>query len=142
MALIVDTQKYLDTVRQLLQEGQTNVPVPVTGTSMCPFLHPGDIACLNRITRTPSRGDIVLFTRPDGSYVLHRVFKVRKDGSFLLLGDNQLLPEPVPGMERIHATVTSVRVKDKNVSPSSLRWWFYAHLWSRPARRIIGRLRK
>lgn len=141
MALIVDTKKYLDTVCQLLQEGQTNVPVPVTGTSMCPFLHPGDIAYLNRIPSAPKRGDIVLFTRADGSFVLHRVFRVKKDGSFLLLGDNQLLPEPVPGMERIYAQVTTVRIKDKNLTPKSLRWRLYAHLWSRPVRRVIGRLR-
>ena len=140
MALIVDTKEYLNTICQLLQEGKQDLPVPVTGNSMCPFLHPGDIVYLNRYTEL-EKGDIVLFTRPDGSFVLHRIYQIKKDGSYLILGDNQLLPEPVPA-ERIHAIVTSVRIKEKVVTPKSLRWQCYAKLWTRPVRRIIGKLRR
>ena len=139
MALIVDTKEYLNTICGLLAEGKTDLPVPVTGNSMCPFLYPGDIVYLNR-PAAPRRGDIVLFTRADGSFVLHRIYRVNRDGTYLLLGDNQLLPEPVPG-ERIHAQVTSVRRKGKNLTQKSFRWWCYKHLWSRPVRRVIGRLR-
>lgn len=140
MALIVDTKEYLDTICQLLREGKRDLPVPVTGDSMRPFLNPGDIVYLNRYA-VLEKGDIVLFTRPDGSYVLHRIYRIGKDGSYLMLGDNQLLPEPVPA-ERIHAKVTSARCKDKLLTPKSLRWCCYAKLWTRPARRIIGKLRR
>ena len=140
MALIVDTKEYLNTICQLLQEGKQDLPVPVTGNSMCPFLHPGDIVYLNRYTEL-EKGDIVLFTRPDGSFVLHRIYQIKKDGSYLILGDNQMLPEPVPA-ERIHAIVTSVRIKEKVITPKSLRWQCYAKLWSRPVRRIIGKLHR
>ena len=140
MALIVDTKEYLNTICQLLREGKQDLPVPVTGNSMCPFLHPGDIVYLNRYTEL-EKGDIVLFTRPDGSFVLHRIYRIEPDGSYLILGDNQLLPEPVP--ERcVHAKVTAARCKDKQLSPKSFRWWCYAKLWSRPVRRIIGKLRR
>lgn len=143
MALIVDTKEYLSTICVLLQEGKTDLPVPVTGSSMCPFLHPGDIVYLNRLDGAPKRGDIVLFTRAEGSFVLHRVFRARQDGSFLLLGDNQTQPEPVPGTDRIHALVTSARRRDKPLSRRSLCWWFYAHVWLliRPLRSLIARLR-
>ena len=140
MALIVDTKEYLNTICQLLQEGKQDLPVPVTGNSMCPFLHPGDIVYLNRYTEL-EKGDIVLFTRPDGSFVLHRIYQIKKDGSYLILGDNQMLPEPVPA-ERIHAIVTSARIKEKVITPKSLRWQCYAKLWTRPVRRIIGKLRR
>ena len=140
MALIVDTKEYLNTICQLLQGGKQDLPVPVTGNSMCPFLHPGDIVYLNRYTEL-EKGDIVLFTRPDGSFVLHRIYQIKKDGSYLILGDNQMLPEPVPA-ERIHAIVTSVRIKEKVVTPKSLRWQCFAKLWTRPVRRIIGKLRR
>ena len=140
MALIVDTKEYLNTICQLLQEGKQDLPVPVTGNSMCPFLHPGDIVYLNRYTEL-EKGDIVLFTRPDGSFVLHRIYQIKKDGSYLILGDNQMLPEPVP-TERIHAIVTSARIKEKVITPKSLRWQCYAKLWTRPVRRIIGKLRR
>ena len=140
MALIVDTKEYLNTICQLLREGKQDLPVPVTGNSMCPFLHPGDIVYLNRYTEL-EKGDIVLFTRPDGSFVLHRIYQIKKDGSYLILGDNQMLPEPVPA-ERIHAIVTSARIKEKVITPKSLRWQCYAKLWTRPVRRIIGKLRR
>ena len=140
MALIVDTKEYLNTICQLLQEGKQDLPVPVTGNSMCPFLHPGDIVYLNRYTEL-EKGDIVLFTRPDGSFVLHRIYQIKKDGSYLILGDNQMLPEPVPA-ERIHAIVTSIRIKEKVLTPRSFLWWCYAKLWSRPVRRIIGKLHR
>ena len=139
MALIIDTKEYLNTVCTLLTEGKTDVPVPVTGNSMCPFLHPGDIVYLN-LPGTPKRGDIVLFTRPDGSFVLHRIYRVCRDGSFLLLGDNQLIPEPVPAAQ-IQAKVTGARRKDKPLKVTSFRWWCYTHLWTRPVRRIAGKLR-
>ena len=140
MALIVDTKEYLNTICRLLQEGQQDLPVPVTGNSMCPFLHPGDIVYLNRFADL-EKGDIVLFTRPDGSFVLHRIYQIKKDGTYLILGDNQLLPEPVPA-ERIHAIVTSARIKEKVVTPKSLRWQCYAKLWPRPVRHIIGKLHR
>ena len=140
MALIVDTKEYLNTICQLLREGKQDLPVPVTGNSMCPFLHPGDIVYLNRFAAL-EKGDIVLFTRPDGSFVLHRIYQIKKDGSYLILGDNQMLPEPVPA-ERIHAIVTSARIKEKVITPKSLRWQCYAKLWTRPVRRIIGKLRR
>ena len=140
MALIVDTKEYLNTICRLLQEGQQDLPVPVTGNSMCPFLHPGDIVYLNRFADL-EKGDIVLFTRPDGSFVLHRIYQIKKDGTYLILGDNQLMPEPVPA-ERIHAIVTSARIKEKVVTPKSLRWQCYAKLWPRPVRHIIGKLHR
>ena len=140
MALIVDTKEYLNTICQLLREGKQELPVPVTGNSMRPFLNPGDIVYLTRYTEL-KKGDIVLFTRPDGSFVLHRIYRMEPDGSYLMLGENQLLPEPVPA-ERIHAIVTSVRIKEKVITPKSLRWQCYAKLWTRPVRRIIGKLHR
>ena len=66
MALIVDTKEYLNTICQLLQEGKQDLPVPVTGNSMCPFLHPGDIVYLNRYTEL-EKGDIVLVPTRDAA---------------------------------------------------------------------------
>ncbi len=139
---VVDTEAYLDQVVAMLREGAASVPVPVAGNSMCPFLHPGDTVYLDLPTRPLRRGDIVLFTRPSGQYVLHRICQRCSDGSFLLLGDNQTVREPVPGMERIHAIVTSARCRNKQVTPRSLRWWFFAHPWRwlSPLRPWFGRI--
>ena len=140
MALIVDTKEYLNTICQLLREGKRDLPVPVTGNSMCPFLYPGDVVYLNPVSALKS-GDIVLFTRCDGSYVLHRIYRIQKNGTYLMLGDNQLQLEPVPA-EQIHGMVTSARCKEKMLTPKSLRWWCFEKLWSRPLRRVIGKLHR
>ncbi len=136
----VDTKQYLDTVCRMLRDGVVEVPVPVTGTSMVPFLHPGDMAYLSLPDSALKKGDIVLFTRPDGQYVLHRIVKVGRDGSFLMLGDAQVTKEPVPSRDRIHARVTAVRRREKLIRPGDREWELYAGPWVAlaPLRRQIG----
>lgn len=73
-------------LQDLLAEG-LSVEVPVTGTSMSPFIRSGDTITLAPIGRHVSRrGDIVGFPRPDGRLVVHRVIALR-DGRVLTRGD-------------------------------------------------------
>lgn len=125
---LLDTKAYLDQVCAMLREGAESVPVPVAGTSMCPFLRHGDTVYLDLPRRALKKGDIVLFTRPDGRYILHRIAKACPPDGFLLLGDNQISPEAVPEA-RICAIVTSARCGGKLVFPDSARWRFYAGPW-------------
>ena len=59
------------------------------GTSMLPLLREGrDLFTVVKKGRERCRvGDVVLFRRGDGAYVLHRIVEVRPDG-YVLLGDN------------------------------------------------------
>ena len=94
--MILDTKSYLDTVCALLREGHTHVPVTVAGTSMTPFLDPGDTVFLDLPRKPIGVGDVILFARFGTTYVLHRVVGVFPDGSLeLLLGDAQVRSEPV-----------------------------------------------
>jgi signal peptidase I len=129
MSHVLDTQAFLDMVCELLHEGQTHVAVPVAGSSMVPFLHNGDTVYLDLPDTPIKRGDIVLYTRSNGRYVLHRVYKVKKDGSYIMVGDAQTQLEPIPGREQIHARVTSARHKGKLNRPGTLRWWAYRYIW-------------
>ena len=65
------------------------------GRSMRPFLRSGED--LMRIeVRTDARlkaGDVVLYRRKSGRYVLHRIVKVRKE-DYVLCGDNCWQLEP------------------------------------------------
>lgn len=131
MPWTLDTTEYLDMVCHLLRQGETSVAVPVTGRSMCPFLYPGDTAYLDLPDKKLKKGDIVLFTRPNGQYILHRIVGVREDGGYLLLGDGQLVPEPVMDPSRICARVTSVRRGEKRLAPGSAVWWFFEKPWCR-----------
>lgn len=141
MARMVDTREYLDMVCGLLAEGQTGVPVPVAGSSMTPFLHPGDMVYLDLPDRPLKKGDILLFTRPDGRYILHRLVKVNRDGSLIMLGDAQMEREWVAGPEWVHARVTGANHKGQQLTPQSRRWRIFATFWMWPwvipLRRVI-----
>ncbi len=144
MSLVLDTQEFLDTVCQMLAEGQTNVPIPVAGGSMVPFLHHGDTVYL-AIPDTPlKRGDILLYQRTNGRYILHRIKKVRRDGSLVMVGDAQQELELLPSQALVRARVTSAIHKGKPCTPKSLRWWAYCHLWLWlcPVRHFLMRLRE
>ena len=128
MAKILDTQSYLDTVCGLLQEGHIHVPVTVAGTSMTPYLAPGDTVFLDLPARPIGRGDVILFARFGQKYVLHRVVSVFPDGSLELLGDAQVRSERIrPG--DVRAIVTGARRGDRLLHEDSLRWRFFRDVW-------------
>jgi hypothetical protein len=129
MTRVLDTQAYLNTVCDLLRQGEKSVAVPVAGGSMVPFLINGDTVYLELPTTPIRKGDIVLYTRSSGRYILHRVYRVNPDGSFLMAGDAQIELEYVPGMEKICGRVLYARHRGKLNRPGQLRWWAYCHVW-------------
>lgn len=130
---ILDTEAYLDAVCRMIGEGRENVPVPILGDSMRPFLRSGDFAYLTALPDRIKPGDILLFRRENHRYVLHRVYKIRKDGNLLLLGDSQLTTEAVLA-NQLRAKVSFVRRANQDCRPGSFRWWFFAGPWLRLAR--------
>lgn len=67
-----------------------------SGDSMEPLLHNRQsTVVLEKLSGPVRRGDVVLYRRPAGEYVLHRVVKVL-DGVCLIRGDNRLHAERVP----------------------------------------------
>ena len=127
--------------RILAEEPQVEaLPLIVSGSSMTPFLVPGrDTVYLSRLERPVQRGDILLYQRDSGQYVLHRVWKVEKDGSFTMVGDAQTELEPGIREEQIIAIVTLVIRKEKNIVPGDFWWEFFEKIWIRmvPLRRFV-----
>ena len=140
MSRIVDTTQYLDTALSLLQNGQVHIPVPVSGTSMCPFLHPGDTVYLEPVPKALHPGDIVLFRRRSGQYILHRIIKKASGSTVLIAGDNQTALEPVDAATQIVAYVSSATRKGRSITVQSPTWLFYSILWRwlRPLRPAFG----
>ena len=67
------------------------------GDSMMPLLRQHrDIMVIRKITSPLQKNDAVLFKRPTGQYVLHRIVKVCKNGQYRIVGDNRAFPETVP----------------------------------------------
>lgn len=128
MARSLDTNSYLDTVCQLLAQGQTHVTVPVAGNSMVPFLHDGDTVYLDAAPKKLKKGDVVLYIRENGDYVLHRICEVERNGSLVLVGDAQQLLESLPRTQ-VRGIVVAARHKGKAITPKCFHWWFYRHIW-------------
>lgn len=101
------------------------VVLAVTGKSMLPFLEEGrDSVILEKIKREPKRGDIVLYRRKNGAYVLHRVVK-RKKGSFWFSGDAQKRVEGPVKNSSLIAVCTGIIREEKEYSKNSLLWLIY-----------------
>ena len=68
----------------------------IVGNSMEPMLHNREsvvvIECFDGILK---RGDIPLYKRPNGEYVLHRILRVR-ERDYIIRGDNCLRKEIIP----------------------------------------------
>ena len=119
----------------------------VTGNSMYPMLK-------NRrdsVTLIPpadlQKGDIVLFQRSSGAYILHRIIAVTAEG-YVCCGDNQAIREPVL-REQIVAVVDGFARKGKSYTVGNHFYRIYTAIWMRMfflrrkyyiTRRYFGRL--
>lgn len=124
----LDTKAYLDTICEIANSGQ-EVSTVVSGGSMLPFLASGrDYVYLKKTETPPKKGDIVLFLRKDGSYILHRIRFIRKDG-YYMIGDRQICTEGPITPSQIVAVTVKVRRKGKLITPKSFVWKFYRYIW-------------
>ncbi|MBR3971303.1 MAG: S24/S26 family peptidase [Ruminococcus sp.] len=124
----IDTKSYLDALCKIAKEGKT-VSTIVTGSSMTPFLGSNrDFVYMKAPDKPLKKGDIVLVQRKNGDYVLHRIKRIKKEGIYLL-GDRQYKAEGPVSYEQIRCIVTSIKRKDKLITPKALVWKFYQRIW-------------
>jgi hypothetical protein len=100
------------------------------GDSMMPLLRQGrDLMVIEPRPEKCKRLDAVLYRRPNGKYVMHRILKVRKDG-YVLCGDNRWMREFGVPDEWIIGILTGVlRDGKKLLTVDSFRYRVYVHLW-------------
>ena len=107
------------------------VPLSISGSSMNPFLvHSRDTVYLSKVTRPLKKGDMILYRRDSGDYVLHRIYRVEESGCWLV-GDAQTVLEKGIRPDQILALVTAVRRKGKLLQPGSFWWDFFEKVWIR-----------
>lgn len=106
------------------------------GISMLPWIHEGkDIMIIKKLENDPKKYDSVFFKRPGaigrGEYVLHRVMKDYKNGTYYIIGDNTRTGEIVK-RENIYGILTSIKqpnrtidVKDKNYLLKVKLWYLF-----------------
>lgn len=129
----LDTGAYLSVLCSLIAEGET-VRCTVSGGSMLPFLAHGRDAVILQMPQTPpGRGDIVLYRRADGAYILHRICRVCTDGSYEIIGDAQTTAERGILPEQIAAVTVCVYRGGRKYEKDSFLWRFFAVVWCHPA---------
>lgn len=116
-------------LRQTLEAGGS-VRLPVTGTSNLPVLAPDrDLVTLIRAEQPLKRGDLPLYKRDSGQFVLHRVVSVRADGSYCCCGDHQWKTERGVRPDQILGVVGEICRKGRDISASNPRYRFWIRLW-------------
>ena len=113
----------------------------VTGNSMCPTLYPDRDAVVLAAAEKPRKGQILLFRRESGAYILHRVCRVQS-GKLVMNGDNQGWTEEITP-EQVVAMVTGLHRNGKNYDCGSLSSRMYGWLMVGllPVRRALSWLR-
>ena len=127
---VVDTRQLLGAYEELLPQ-VAELPLRISGNSMAPFLRDGrDTVFLSSIHAPLKVGDMVLYRRRNGQYILHRICKIQGD-SCTMIGDNQLGAEPGISRSQIIARVHRVIRKGKTLTPHSFCWLFFEKVWVR-----------
>lgn len=138
---VVDTNEYVSVLRELAEEGRV-VSMLVVGSSMSPFLcHKRDYIYFTKPDRELRRGDMVFYQRDTGQYVMHRIYKRKKD-DYYMVGDAQTQIEgPLRG-DQIFARIIKVKRKGRIIEPGNFWWEFFEHVWIRiiPMRKVIEKL--
>lgn len=121
----------IDVIEEILAGGGEFRIYP-RGTSMLPLIVQGkDSVVLKRdFQHTARKHDIAFYCRDDGHYVLHRVMKIKKDGTYVMCGDNQTELEQNIRKEQIIGCVCEIYKGEKRVSVRSIRYRVYVLLWS------------
>ena len=110
---------------QMEEGGQASLTV--TGNSMYPMLYGRkDTVTLIPTKGSHKKGDILLYRRESGQYVLHRVIALTESG-YICSGDNQVMREPVR-QEQVFAVVDGFTRKGKAYSLQCTAYRIYSFL--------------
>ena len=118
-------QELLPFIEEALSNNKT-FTIPITGTSMLPLLvKDRDTVALKKCDVQLKKGDLPLYRRKDGTFVLHRVVKVKSDGTYTMCGDNQFLKEKGIDHSQIIGVVAEITRNGKTFSVDSKKYQSY-----------------
>ena len=140
----IDLAEMIPLMKEQLDAGKTVSFVP-NGKSMEPMLDGGkDMIVLKKPEGRLHFQDVAMYYRREtGKYIVHRVVKVMKDGTYVMLGDNNFEREYNIGEDDIIGVVVNYYHKGKMRSVTSGTYRFYCDFWyySRPFRHFGRRVK-
>ncbi len=128
--VVVESLSVLSPVITESIEAGSEVILTVTGNSMRPYLrHLRDQVVLKKCDpRALKVGDVPLYQRADGSFVLHRVVALGAS-TYTMCGDAQTQKEYGVPNSRILAVATGFYRRGKYVSCDAFSYRLYMRLW-------------
>ncbi len=125
---VFNTSDILNVYRELIENGK-EVRLNVCGYSMEPFLKEGrDSVLLKKCDRPLKKGDIAMYVRENGRYILHRVVKTDGESCFFA-GDAQTFVEGPLNISCVFARVSEVYRKGKTLEKGDFTWAFFEKVW-------------
>ncbi|MBP3918266.1 MAG: S24/S26 family peptidase [Clostridia bacterium] len=122
-----------------LRAGKT-VVTSTRGVSMEPLLHEDKtLVTLQPVQRTLCVGELPIFLRNDGKYVIHRIIEVH-DAYYRTRGDNCLSSETVPHTS-VLGVVTEIYRNGSYLKVTDKKYLLYVWIWriTTPLRLMIFR---
>ncbi len=103
----------------------------VVGGSMQPMVyHRRDTVTIKRHSGKLKKYDLPFYRRDDGTFILHRVIKLQKDGNYTCRGDNQWEKEYNVRDDQIIGIVTAFERNRKKIDVSTSKGYkFYCKIW-------------
>ncbi|MBQ9358197.1 MAG: S24/S26 family peptidase [Abditibacteriota bacterium] len=142
--MTVDLDTLFPLMKEYLEQGK-EVTFTITGRSMAPTLRHGrDQVTVKKPSGPLRKGDLPLFRRDSGEYVLHRVVGFR-DGKYLMCGDGQTRREEGIDDSHILAVAAAITRGGRRISARAPLYRLYVGLWTGlfPVRRyLLGALRR
>lgn len=126
-------------ISEIVQAGR-EVTITVTGNSMRPLWYhlKNNVTLAGCDPQRLKRGDVPLYRRADGRYVLHRILRVHAD-TFDLVGDGQYAVET--GLEKFRVLAVAKRFtkggRSYSVRNPVYRVYVRLWLWLLPVRRYL-----
>lgn len=136
---LISMDEMVPVLKERLAEGQS-VRFSPRGTSMLPMIRQGrDSVVLSPVIGKLKRGDIPLYRRDNGSYVLHRIDEAGE--TYTCIGDHQFVLEHGIRQDQVIAVVTEFYRGNRRCSTKNVGYRAYCALWrmSRPARFFVYR---
>ena len=102
------------------------IEVLTSGKSMEPlFKEHRDIAVVSRVEKPLKKGDIVLYSRDEKSFILHRIVKIKGE-NLIIRGDNNLNFESDIKADRVIGVLTALYRKGKYMTAEDIPFKAFA----------------
>lgn len=129
----------IDVIEEVLNSGGEFRMYP-KGISMLPLIVPkrDSVVLEKKEISSIKKHDIILYRRNNGQFILHRILKVCKNGTYVLCGDNQTVMEKNVRPEQIIGYVSKIYKGERVLSASSFSYRIYMLTWMwMPYRRFV-----